>query len=70
MFSFDYSHSYWFYNSPVNMRLGINGLCGIAMSQIGMNLRNGDMFVFVKDAARNRMKRLQKYAMGSPETVN
>ena len=29
MFSLDASHRYWFYNRPVNMRLGFNGLSGI-----------------------------------------
>lgn len=55
MFSLDASHRYWFYNRPVNMRLGFNGLSGIVTNRMGMNLRDGDVFVFV-NAARNRMK--------------
>lgn len=59
MFSLDASHRYWFYNRPVNMRLGFNGLSGIVTNRMGMNLREGDVFVFV-NAARNRMKILHR----------
>ena len=59
MFSLDASHRYWFYNRPVNMRLGFNGLSGIVTNRMGMNLRDGDVFVFV-NAARNRMKILHR----------
>lgn len=55
MFSLDNSHRYWFYNRPVNMRMGFNGLSGIVTNRMGMNLRDGDVFVFV-NAARKRMK--------------
>ncbi len=55
MFSLDYSHRYWLYNRPANMRLGFNGLSGIITNRMRMNLRDRDIFVFV-NAARNRMK--------------
>lgn len=41
------------------MRLGFNGLSGIVTNRMGMNLRDGDVFVFV-NAARNRMKILHR----------
>ena len=63
MFSLDASHRYWFYNRPVNMRLGVNGLSGIVTNRMGMNLRDGDVFVFV-NAARNRMKILHREESG------
>ena len=63
MFSLDNSHRYWFYNRPVNMRMGFNGLSGIFTNRMGMNLRDGDVFVFV-NAARNRMKILHREECG------
>ena len=50
---------YWLYNKPVNMRMGFNGLSGIVNNNMGMNIRSGDVFVFV-NAARNRMKILHR----------
>ena len=58
MFSLDNTMRYWLYNKPVNMRMGFNGLSGIVNS-MGMNMRSGDVFVFV-NAARNRMKILHR----------
>lgn len=55
MFSLDNTMRYWLYNKPVNMRMGFNGLSGIVNNNMGMNIRSGDVFVFV-NAARNRMK--------------
>ena len=46
---------YWLYNKPVNMRMGFNGLSGIVNNHMGMDIRSGDVFVFV-NATRNRMK--------------
>ena len=55
MFSLDNTMCYWLYNKPVNMRMGFNGLSGIVNNNMGMNMRSGDVFVFV-NATRNRMK--------------
>ncbi len=63
MFSIDNSHRYWFYNRPVDMRLGFNGLSSIVTNRMGMNLRDGDVFVFV-NAALNRMKILHREEVG------
>lgn len=59
MFWLDNSHRYWFYNRPVNMRLGLNGLGSIVTNQMRMHLRAGEVFVFV-NAACNRMKILNR----------
>ena len=59
MFSLDNTMRYWLYNRPVNMRMGFNGLSGIVNNNMGMNIRSGDVFVFV-NAARNRMKILHR----------
>ena len=59
MFSLDDTMRYWLYNKPVNMRMGFNGLSVIVNNNMGMNIRSGDVFVFV-NAARNRMKILHR----------
>ena len=59
MFSLDNTMRYLLYNKPVNMRMGFNGLSGIVNNNMGMNIRSGDVFVFV-NAARNRMKILHR----------
>ena len=63
MFSLDNSMRYWLYNKPVNMRMGFNGLSGIMNDKMGMNVRSGEVFVFV-NAARNRMKILHREESG------
>ena len=63
MFSLDDTMRYWLYNKPVNMRMGFNGLSGIVNNKMGMNMRRGDVFVFV-NAARNRMKILHHEESG------
>ena len=59
MFNLDNTMRYWLYNKPVNMRMGFNGLSGIVNNHMGMNIRSGDVFVFV-NSARNRMKILHR----------
>ena len=63
MFSLDNTMRYWLYNKPVNMRMGFNGLSGIVNNKMGMNIRSGDVFVFV-NSARNRMKILHREESG------
>ena len=63
MFSLDNTMRYWLYNKPVNMRMGFNGLSGIVNNNMGMNIRSGDVFVFV-NVARNRMKILHREESG------
>ena len=59
MFSLDSSMCYWLYNKPVSMRLGFNGLSGIITNCMGMNIKCGDVFIFV-NATRNRIKVLHR----------
>ena len=55
MFSLDNTMRYRLYNKPVSMRMGFNGLSGIVNNHMGMDIRSGDVFVFI-NSARNRMK--------------
>ena len=63
MFSLDNTMRYWLYSKPVNMRMGFNGLSGIVNNHMGMDIRSGDVFVFV-NSARNRMKILHREECG------
>ena len=63
MFSLDHTMRYWLYNKPVNMRLGFNGLSCIVNNHMGLDIRSGDVFVFV-NSARNRMKILHREECG------
>lgn len=59
MLSLDNSVRYWLYSRPVSMRKGFSGLSGIVMSEMGRELREGDVFVFV-NARRNQVKMIRR----------
>ncbi len=63
MFSLDCGMSYWLYNKPVSMCMGFNGLSGIVCNRMGMDIRCGDVFVFI-NTTRNRMKILHQEECG------
>jgi IS66 Orf2 like protein. len=46
---------YWLYSHPVNMRKSFNGLSGLVNNEMGRNLREGDVFIFL-NGNRNKMK--------------
>ncbi len=48
---------YYLCPGPTCMRKGINGLCGVVHEQMGCDVRNGDVFIFI-NRTRNLMKLL------------
>lgn len=48
---------YYLYNQPVDMRKGIDSLCGLVRNKLGGDLLSGDGFVFINRPA-NRLKLL------------
>ncbi len=59
MFSLDGTMRFWLYSRPVSMRMGFFGLSGIVHNRMGMDVNNGDVFVFM-NANRDRMKILHR----------
>ena len=40
-------HSYYLYNSHTDMRKSIDGLCGIVYNELGKEVNNKDVFIFL-----------------------
>lgn len=53
MFGLDTTRKVFLYGKPCDMRKGFNGLHGLVMSAMEMDVRCGDLFVFV---SRDRSK--------------
>lgn len=47
MFSLNDSTRFFLYPFPTDMRKSFDSLCGIVKNQMGMNVMNGDAFIFV-----------------------
>lgn len=48
---------YYLYRGPTDMRKGFDSLCGIVTSQMGMNVLNGSVFIFI-NKKHNQVKLL------------
>ncbi|MDD4586756.1 MAG: IS66 family insertion sequence element accessory protein TnpB [Aminobacterium colombiense] len=57
MFSLNDSMRYLFYSEPTDMRKSFHTLSGLVTNNMGRNVRDGDVFIFV-NKARNRIKLL------------
>ena len=57
MFSLNDSMRYLLYSEPTDMRKSYHTLSGLVTNKMGLNVRNGDVFIFV-NKARNRIKLL------------
>ena len=55
MFSLNDTMRYYLCPGPTCMRKGINGLCGVVHEQMGCNVKNGDVFIFI-----NKDRKLMK----------
>lgn len=40
-------HAYYFYNGAADMRKSIDGLCGIVYNELGREVNNKDVFIFL-----------------------
>ena len=47
MFSLNDTMRYYLCPGPTCMRKGINGLCGVVHEQMGCDVKNGDVFIFI-----------------------
>ena len=70
MFSLDDSHRYWFYNSPVNMRLVVNVLSSIVANRVSLprshrRCRNGRCFAGKRQAGRVVSKNGETYGVSA-----
>ena len=59
MFSLDEGMRYWLFTEPTDMRKSFHMLSGIVNNQMSIDLRNGDVFIFI-NKNRNRIKLLRK----------
>lgn len=57
MFSLDGSLRYWLYSEPTDMRKSYHTLSGIVNNRMGVDPRNGDVYIFV-NRRKNRIKLL------------
>ena len=57
MFNLNETMCYYLCPEPVSMRKGIHSLCGVVHEQMGCEIKNGDVFVFV-NGGRKLMKLL------------
>lgn len=57
MFSLTSSLNYYLCISPVDMRMGFDGLCGIVKSRMKRNAMSGEVFIFI-NRRRDSMKLL------------
>ena len=57
MFSLNDSMRYLLYSEPTDMQKSYHTLSGLVTNNMGLNVRNGDVFIFI-NKARNRVKLL------------
>ena len=57
MFSLNDSMRYLLYSEPTDMRKSYHTLSGLVTNNLGLNVRDGDVFIFI-NKARNRIKLL------------
>lgn len=57
MFSLGSSHSYYLYGSPVDMRKGFDGLCGLVRNELDREPSSGEVYIFL-NRNRNLLKLL------------
>lgn len=55
MFSLNDSMRYLLYSEPTDMRKSYHTLSGLVTNNMGLNVRNGDVFIFI-NKTRNRIK--------------
>ncbi len=58
MFSLTSSFCYFLYRSPTDMRLGMDGLCGLVRGQLRRSPGSGEVFLFI-NKPRNKVKLLR-----------
>jgi len=57
MFALTSSLNYYLYNSPTDMRMSFNGLCGLIQSRMRRSPTSGEVFIFI-NKRRDHMKLL------------
>ena len=58
MFSLTSSFCYYLYRNPTDMRLGMDGLCGLVRGQLRRSPGSGEVFLFI-NKPRNKVKLLR-----------
>ena len=59
MYNLDEGMRYWLFTEPADMRKSFHMLSGIVNNQMSIDLRNGDVFIFI-NKNRNRIMLLRK----------